>query len=190
MFPSQRRRVIAALIAVTVAVCFVTGCWNPVDPPQKPPDPLQYYAFCDSAWKVLWNLEYAYQSRDITHYMACFRADFEFHLLECDWANYWGGPEIDTWWGLDLEEQFHDAMFGFVDDIDLTLSGTSEWPWTGDSTGQSLELQRTFSLKVYYTIPGSPFEGSQASGSAAFVCRTDTVTGEWYIWMWFDQSET
>jgi hypothetical protein len=80
-------------------------------------------------------------------------------------------------------------MFGFVDQIELTLSGTSEWPWYGDSTGQSLELPRTFDLKVYYTIPGSPYEGSQASGQAVFVCRQDP-DGEWYIWKWFDQSET
>ena len=157
-------------------------------PPGETPPP-QYYDPCDSAWKVLKNLEYAYQARDLTHYMGCFRNDFEFHLLEVDWGYYYGGSEIDTWWGLDLEEQFHDTMFKFVDDIDLTLSGTAEWPWSGDSTGQSWELQRTFDLKVYYTMAGSPYQGSQASGVAIFVCRPDSI-GEWYIWKWFDQSET
>jgi hypothetical protein len=189
MFMPERRRVTAAVFAATAAVCITVGCWNPVDPPQGLPPPPQYYEFCDSAWKVLKNLEYSYQSKDLDHYLSCFRDDFEFHLLEVDWDYYYGGPVLDTWWGLDLEEEFHEAMFGFVDVIDLTLSGTVEWPWSGDSTGQSLELQRTFELKVYYTLPGSPYEGSQASGTALFICRSDS-TGEWYIWKWFDQSET
>ena len=46
-----------------------------------------------------------------------------------------------------------------------------------------------FDLKIYYSIPGSPYEGYQASGSALFICRPD-LNDDWYIWMWFDQSET
>jgi hypothetical protein len=178
------------VLAVVTGVSILAGCWNPVNPTNVPPSPPPYYTFCDSAWKVIKNLEYSYQARDIVHYMACFRSDFEFHLLEVDWANYWGSAEIDTWWGLDVEEEFHIAMFDFVDDIELELSGIAEWPWSPDSTGQSWELPRTFTLKVYYTVPGSPWTGSQASGSALFICRADTSTGEWYIWQWFDQSET
>ena len=178
------------VLAVVTGVSVLAGCWNPVNPTYSPPSGPAYYSFCDSAWKVIKNLEYAYQAKDIEHYTACFREDFEFHLLEVDWANYWGGPEEDTWWGLDVEEEFHIAMFDFVDDIELELSGIAEWPWSPDSTGQSWELPRTFTLKVYYTVQGSPWTGSQASGTALFICRTDTSTGEWYIWQWFDQSET
>jgi hypothetical protein len=184
------RAIWTALLAVGIAVLAASGCWNPVDPPQGGGSGVQYYEFCDSAWKVLKNLEYSYQSKDLDHYLSCFRDDFEFHLLEVDWDDYDGDGIIDEYWGLDLEDAFHEAMFGFVDVIDLTLSGTAEWPWPGDSTFQSWELQRTFSLKVYYTIPGSPYEGSQASGTALFICRKDTTTGEWYIWQWYDQSET
>jgi hypothetical protein len=184
-----RTAFIAALSAVVAALA-VSGCWNPVDPEQGGGGGPEYYTFCDSAWKVIKNLEFAYQAKDLDHYLACFRSDFEFHLLEVDWDDYDGDGIIDEYWGRDLEEQFHESMFGFVDNIDLTFSGNAEWPWSGDSTGQSLELPRTFDLKVYYTIPGSPYEGSQASGQAIFICRTDTTTGEWYIWMWFDQSET
>ena len=180
-----------AVLAVGIATLLAaSGCWNPVDPEVGGGGGVQYYDPCDSAWKVLKNLEYAYQSKDLDHYLGCFMSDFEFHLLEVDWDDYNGDGVIDEYWGLDLEEEFHDAMFDFVDDIELTLSGTAEWPWSGDSTGQSWELQRTFDLKVWYTVPGSPWEGSQASGTAVFICRTDSTTGEWYIWKWFDQSET
>lgn len=186
---SAPRRLVLTLAAASVAAALAaTGCWNPVNPTQGDPDTPEYYTLCDSAWKVVKNLEYAYQARDLEHYLDCFRDDFEFHLLEVDWADYDGDGIIDEYWGLDLEEQFHEAMFDFVNEIDLTLSGTSEWQWYGDSTGQSYELDRTFDLKVYYTIPGSPYEGSQASGQAQFICRPDS-TGEWYIWQWWDYSE-
>jgi len=186
----RRMKTGPVVLVVVAGVSILAGCWNPVDPDPGSGSGFQYYTFCDSAWKVLKNLEYSYLSRDIDHYMACFRDDFEFHLLEVDWADYDGDGIIDQYWGHDLEEAFSTSMFDFVDDIDLGLSGTAEWPWSGDSTGQSWELQRTFSLKVYYTIPGSPYDGSQASGTALFICRTDTSTGEWYIWQWYDQSET
>jgi hypothetical protein len=186
---SPRRLALCVITASVAAVLTSSGCWNPVNPATGDPDTPEYYTNVDSAWKVVKNLEYAYQARDLDHYMDCFRDDFEFHLLEVDWDDYDGDGVIDEYWGLDLEEQFHEAMFGFVDEIDLTLTGISEWPWSGDSTGQSLELDRTFDLKVYYTIPGSPYEGSQASGQAMFICRPDS-SGQWYIWQWFDLSET
>ncbi len=187
----HRSAVRTAVLSVVMATLLAaSGCWNPVDPEVGGGSGVQYYNPCDSAWKVLKNLEYAYQSKDLDHYLACFRSDFEFHLLEVDWDDYNGDGIIDEYWGRDLEEEFHEAMFGFVDDIELTLDGTASWPWSGDSTGQSWELQRTFELKVWYTLPGSPWEGSQASGMAIFICRTDTTTGEWYIWKWYDQSET
>jgi len=145
-------------------------------PPWVPPD---------SAWKVVENLEYAYNTMDLDLYMSCFRDDFEFHLLECGWPP----PPPPEPWGYSTEEAIHDSMFGYVNDIDLTFSGSAEWLWSGDSTGQSWELQRMFDLKVYYSIPGSPYEGYQASGTTLFICRCDD-NGDWYIWMWFDQSET
>lgn len=175
------------LIAVSATSLIVSGCWNPFSPETGTGEEFQYYNPVDSAWKALENLEYAYISRDIDHYLDCFRDDFEFHLLQVDWDDYDGDGIIDEYWGLDLEEEFHEIMFNNVNSIELTLSGTQQAPWTGDSTGQSLQLTRTFDLKVYTNEAQS--QGYRASGDALFICRQDS-TGEWYIWQWWDQSET
>jgi len=132
---------------------------------------------------VVENIEYAYNAKALSYYMSCFREDFIFHL-----APPWGQSQ-DSTWGFEVEEQFHEAMFGFVDDIDLEFTGSAEYPWSGDSTGQSLALQRSFDLEVYFVIPGSPWEGVQASGLALFICRPDS-NGNWYVWQWWDYSDT
>jgi hypothetical protein len=79
-------------------------------------------------------------------------------------------------------------MFNNVSSIDLSLDGNQESPWNGDPTGQSYQLLRTFDLKVYTNTAQS--NGYRAAGSALFICRPDTNTGEWYIWQWWDQSDT
>ncbi len=182
-------RINALIVSAVITAVIVSGCWNPFSPDTNPdPPPPQYHVPVDSAYKVLENLEYAYISRDIGHYLACFRDDFEFHLQEIDWDDYDGDGTVDTYWGLDLEEQFHILMFNNVSSISLTLSGTQQSIWTGDSTGLSLQLPRTFDLKVYTNEAQS--EGYRASGSALFICREDSSTGEWYIWQWWDLSDT
>ncbi len=181
-------RINTLIVSAVITAIIVSGCWNPFSPDSEPgPPPVQYHVPVDSAYKALENLQFAYISRDIGHYLACFRDDFEFHLQEIDWDDYNGDGVIDEYWGLDLEEDFHISMFNSsnVTTIDLTLSGISEYPWSGDSTGLSLQLDRTFDLKVY-TIEG----GYRASGTALFICREDTSSGEWYIWQWWDLSDT
>ncbi len=184
---SGKTRINTLIVSFIITAVIVSGCWNPFSPKTGDPVEVQYWDPVDSAYKVLENLQYAYISRDIGHYLACFRDDFEFHLLEIDWADYTGNGVIDEYWGLDLEEEFHISMFQStnVTTIDLVLSGTSEYPWTGDPTGQSLQLDRTFNLKVY-----TPDGGYIASGTALFICREDTSSGEWYIWQWWDLSDT
>lgn len=174
-----------ALISIIAAVVLVAGCWNPFSPDTQPGDTLQYYEPLDSAWKVLKNLEFAYISRDIDHYTALLRDDFEFFLLETDWDDYDGDGITDQSWGIDKEEQVHAAMFNNVAAIELTLQGEQEMQWAGDPTGQSLALPRTFDLKVY--LDDAHSTGFRASGTALFICRPDSL-GEWYIWQWFDQS--
>ena len=179
---------IKAISISCLAIVLISACWNPFAPDTTPGEEYQYYKPCDSAYKVLKNLEYAYLSRDIDHYLACFRDDFEFHLLECDYYDYDGDGVDDTFWGLDLEEEFHVAMFNTVCSIELVLSGTSQQPWTGDPQGIAQQLQRTFDLKVYLDASGTT--GYRAAGSATFICRPDSTTGEWYVYMWFDNSDT
>jgi hypothetical protein len=183
------KRIKICIISAVITAVIVSGCWNPFSPQTDPnPEVQQYHNPVDSAYKVLENLEYAYTSRDIVHYLNCFRDDFEFHLMEIDWDDYDGDGTIDTYWGLDQEEAFHILMFNNVSSIDLSLDGNQESPWNGDPTGQSYQLLRTFDLKVYTNTAQS--NGYRATGSALFICRPDTNTGEWYIWQWWDQSDT
>jgi len=186
---SVNTRINTLIVSAVVTAVIVSGCWNPFSPSTDPvPPTVQYHVPVDSAYKALENLQYAYVSRDIDHYLDCFRDDFEFHLQEIDWDDYDGDGVIDEYWGLDMEEEFHIKMFDNVFSIDLTLSGTQQSPWTGDSTGQALQLSRTFDLKVYTNEAHS--QGFMASGSALFICRVDSSTGEWYIWQWWDNSST
>jgi hypothetical protein len=115
--------------------------------------------------------------------MDCFREDFTYRAVPL-----WGQQHPDSCWFYDIEEHFHEGMFGFVDGIDLEFTGNSEYPWTGDSTGQTPALERYFDMDVYYTVPGPPYEGSCASGSVLFVCRPDS-NGDWYVWQWRDYSD-
>lgn len=178
----------ALLIAIS-GFLVLTGCLFSPESDDNPAPPPLYYSPADSAWKVVANLQMAYENRDHDHYMQCFRDDFEFHLLEQDWDDYNGDGIIDTYWGLDREDEFHEAMFNGVELIELTFTGNQQYPWMGDPTNESLCLPRTFDLKVYTSIGGpGGVEGWRASGSAQFICRTDS-SGEWYIWQWFDESE-
>ena len=179
---SAASAVLGAAIAVSAA-----GCWNPFNPDDDPdPSELQYYDFCDSAYKVIENLKYAYMTLDIDLYVSCFRDDFEFHLLEVDWADYNGDSIIDTYWGLDLEEAFNENVFENSENIELTFLGNQEYEWSGAEPGQGyLELPRNFDLYVYTNSAGT--EGFHAQGLARFVCRPDS-TGEYYIYRWFDES--
>ena len=171
----------ATTISLISVLVVLIACSSVVDPPSGT-WPGGYYE-PDSDWKVVENLEYAYNAKDLSHYMSCFREDFVFHLSPlCS-------QPPDTTWDFDVEQQFHEAMFGFVDDIDLEFTGNMEYIWSGDSTGQSLVLERDFLLKVYYMIPGSSWEGAQASGIALFICRPDS-NGNWYVWQWWDFSDT
>jgi len=175
------------IVSLLITVAALSACWNPFTPETQPSPGIQYHNPVDSAYKVLENLEYAYRNREIVHYLDCFRDDFEFHLQEVDWFDYNDDGIIDTYWGLDQEEAFHILMFNNVSSIDLSLSGTQESPWTGDPTGESYKLPRTFDLKVYTDEAHS--NGFRAAGSALFICRPDTNTGEWYIWQWWDESD-
>ncbi len=171
-----------ALLALAAAV-LLTGCWNPFSPDSGDGGQDQvYHEFCDSAYKVLENLELAYKSMDLDHYLMCFRDDFEFFLLETDWADYDGDGQTDQSWGLDLEEQFHEVLFegGEVDQITLTLNIPQGVPY-----GDGKLFQCDFQLKVYQGEGGY-----QASGQADFICKQDSTSGEWLIWQWYDYSDT
>jgi hypothetical protein len=177
----KKQRIVVVVSAFT-AVLMTLGCLTGPDdsPPLQTP-----WETLDSAWKVVDNLVLAYNTMDLDLYMSCFREDFEFHLLEYQWGGGYG--KQDSFWGYWTEELYHTNMFSNAFGIELTFAGNSQSPWTGDSTGMSLQLSRTFDLKVYTDEAQS--QGYLASGSALFICREDS-TGEWYIWQWWDLSDT
>ncbi|MCK5115297.1 MAG: hypothetical protein KAR44_01775 [Candidatus Aegiribacteria sp.] len=180
---SKKHNSMAAIASVLTALLLSMACLTGPSSSALPSAPWEPV---DSAWKAIENLEYAYETKDLDLYMSCFREDFEFHLL---WYNPHGSSaKQDSFWGYAAEEQIHMNMFAAVPLIELILSGTSEYPWTGDSTGQSYQLDRTFNLKVYTSM--FPAQGYMASGSTLFICRPDTTDDQWYVWHWWDLSDT
>lgn len=172
----QFRIIIPLIISLVIGSGCISGPDSPVTPAPTPwEDP-------DSAWKVIENLELAYITMDLELYMSCFREDFEFTYFDFTLPEPW-----TISWGYDTEEEKHQNMFTSVPDIDLVLTGDFQSPWTGDSTGASLQLTRTFDLKLY--DDSTQTSGIRATGQALFICRQDSA-GIWYVWLWYDQSDT
>ncbi|MCD4776516.1 MAG: hypothetical protein K8S15_10775 [Candidatus Aegiribacteria sp.] len=173
------------IISATVSAILISvACTDTTGPvgkaPQGPP-----WSPVDSSWKIIDNLEFSYNIRDVDLYMSCFREDFEFHplLVGSLWCE---SARQDSCWGYEFEELCHQNMFESTDSIELVVDGNHVTPWTGDSTGQSYALQRVFELTVYTEQAQAGYY--RAMGSSVFVCRQDS-TGEWYVWQWYDLSE-
>ncbi len=147
------------------------------------------YQTAETPEKLLENFTLSYETRNIDEYLHCLHDDFEFILLEVDWADYNGDDIIDHSWGRDLEEEFTTSMFmsDSAQNIELTLNGTSNTEYYGDPTGATRQLVRSFELKVYFVEDGVQV-GHRASGEAIFLCRPDE-NGEYRIWQWTDLSE-
>ncbi len=150
-----------------------------------------YYSPVDTPEKLLSNFQLAYQTKNLDAYMDCLHEEFEFRLLEVDWADYTGNGEIDESWGRDMEESYTGNMFASskAEVIELTLDGNTQTVWYGDSTGTTLQLVKSFDLKVYYYDPIGEVQGSHALGDAVFLCKPN-AEGNYQIWRWIDQSET
>ena len=175
---SGRRTVTTILVVLPliIAACSSTIGLDPSaqGPPWIPPD---------SAWKVVENLEYAWCTQDIELVFNSLDEAFEHRLLEEDWDDYNGDGIIDEYWDKYFELAFTEEIFNAADSIYMDISGTAEWPWSGDSTGQCLELQRSVYLEIHY-----PDSVEASSLTVVFVCRPDR-DGTWFIWLLFDQSE-
>lgn len=156
----------------------------PVDDPDK-----DVFQTADSPEKLLENFVLSYESRNIDGYLSCIHDEFEFILLEVDWADYDGDGIIDHSWGRDIEENFTAGMFqsDSAEVIELILNGTGNTQWYGDPTGETRQLTRSFELKVYFWEGGSQV-GFRAQGDAIFLCRPDG-NGIYTIWQWTDLSE-
>lgn len=127
------RLILACLLVILLCSCGsdATG----ISPPVLPHDPV------DAAWKAVENFEYAYDTQDIALVLAILDTDFMHHLDEEDWADYDGDGIIDTFFDLELEQLFTEYLFDAAEEIEMTFTGDDEWVWSGDTTGQSLELR-------------------------------------------------
>lgn len=177
------------MTVVTLALVGSACLFSPNKGKNKTPS--MYHSPVDTPVKLLENFVLAYQTKNINAYMDCLHGEFEFKLLEVDWDDYTGNGEIDESWGRDLEELYTGNMFASQDaeEINLTLEGNNETIWFGDSTGTTLQLVRSFNLKVYFTEPNGTINGFQAVGQAVFLCKPN-ADGDYVIWRWEDQSET
>ena len=184
--PALQRRAFIDRSMLMACCCSMLACgWNPLtDDPD--PDPIMYYQNPDSAWKVLANLQYSYRTRDVDLYSECFSEDFEFFMPEEFWADYDGDGLLDSCWGVDVELAITEAMFESVDLVELSLVGSSESLWSGDSTGTTWQLSRGFNLVIYPSLV--PADSLSAYGMQEFLLRPDSA-GIFHIWKWWDYSD-
>jgi len=181
----------------TIRTCslfiFVTGAQLSVGcifaPPPVNDDNPTLFQTADTPEILMENFVLSYETRNTDEYLHCLHDDFEFILLEVDWADYNGDGIIDQSWGRDKEEEFTTGMFNSPEAqvIELMLNGTSNTEYYGDPTGATRQLVRSFELKVYFVEDGVQV-GHRASGEAIFLCRPDQ-NGEYRIWQWTDLSE-
>ncbi|HPJ28637.1 MAG TPA: hypothetical protein PLM22_06850 [Candidatus Sabulitectum sp.] len=181
----------------TIRTCslfiFVTGAQLSVGcifaPPPVNDDNPTLFQTADTPEILMENFVLSYETRNTDEYLHCLHDDFEFILLEVDWADYNGDGIIDQSWGRDKEEEFTTGMFNSPEAqvIELMLNGTSNTEYYGDPTGATRQLVRSFELKVYFVEDGVQV-GHRASGEAIFLCRPDE-NGEYRIWQWTDLSE-
>ncbi len=150
----------------------------------------QYNSPVDTPTKLMENFLLSYQTKNIDAYMECLHEEFEFVLLEIDWEDYTGNGEIDESWGIDIEENMTGSMFSssHAEVVDLTLDGNIESTWYGDSTLVTIQLVRSFDLKVYYYEDGAQ-KGFHALGDAYFLVKPNE-DGDYQIWRWTDRSQT
>lgn len=160
-------------ISVLAMSCMIIACGSN---PQGITPPPVYYENPDSTWKVIWNLRSAYQNLDLEHYIGCFRDDFEFHFVS--------DPPLWDYWGLDVEEAFHEAMFEATEIDSIRLSIEISYEVESTSIPNGIECGCPFSLQVY----ADSGDGYWASGQAVFTLLEDS-TGVWQIVMWFDYSD-
>ena len=180
------------LLVVTVLTMILVGSACLFNPEEKQTGgDTGFYSPVDSAYKVIANFELAYETKNMAAYMECLHDEYEFKLLEVDWDDYDGDGIIDESWGLDIEEAMTENMFTSTsaEIIELTLEGNSESVWYGDPSGETLQLVRSFELKVYFYDDEGVQQGFRAAGQAIFLCKPND-DGDYVIWQQQDLSET
>ncbi len=180
----------ALIITIMSLTLAGSACLFSPDPDPGDPSGDDYHSPVDTPAKLMDNFLLSYQTKNINAYMECLHEEFEFVLLETDWEDYTGNGEIDESWGRDIEEDMTGSMFSSpqAEIVDLSLNGTTETVWYGDVTGATIQLVKSFDLKVYW-YDGGEQDGFHALGDAVFLVKPNE-DGDYQIWRWTDLSET
>jgi hypothetical protein len=110
---------LALLIIVIIGAFAAAGCIFSPEPPDEGPgeDPV----VPDSPENVIYNLEIAYNKRDINLYKQCLSPQFTFYFNPIDVGNDVNGYEIPTSWGYEEDWTATQNMFTFAYDISMWL---------------------------------------------------------------------
>lgn len=159
--------VIAALGLLMAASC---GDSPTIVPPVLPHDPV------DTASKALENFQHSVNVRDIGLLAETLDEDFGWYLFdESMWDDYNGDGIVDTCFPRDYTVQLFDDLFENSTVLGMAMAGTSETPWYGDSTGQTMQCVR---VVEFISEPDSMFFTGTADW--IFLARPDNA-GEYRI---------
>jgi len=138
----------------------------------------------NECWKALENFEYSYNTLDIPLLTATLDQEFQWVLAEKDWDDYNGDGIIDSSFTRDMYLSFSSDLFADAETVELTLDGSGEEVWSGDTTGQTVVCVRSFTLKVEY--PGKARTISY--GEWSILVRPDS-TDDWNLFRVTDITE-
>lgn len=168
------------LVPLITLILIIAACGDTagITTPVLPHSPV------NQCWKALENFEYSYNTSDITLLDATLDLDFQWVLAETDWDDYNGDGIIDTCFTRDMYLSMTSDLFTGAETIELTLEGSGEVVWPGDSTGQTIESVRSFNLEVMY--PDS--SGFVSQGEWSILARPDS-TDDWNLFRVTDLTE-
>jgi len=170
-------KTLRAFLILAFAALLLTGCWNPFKPKVVP-----YSAGgLGQEERLLVELQYAYNTKDIVRYTDLLADTFRFRFADLD-SEYRKSKNIPLpYWGKSDEEASARGLFANADQIDLRIDAGDWQTNSGDPSGLSLKTRR------YYTLDIQPLpEVGEAQGWATFIIQRD-VNGAWKIVRWDDE---
>lgn len=145
------------------------------------PDPV------DEGWKAVENYEHSFNTKDLALLEETLDPTFEFWLPEEEWDDYNGDGIVDTVLTKEMYLQFVSSLFDTYELVELYLEGDNEDVWYGDTTGETLQLARSFQKKAYNWVGGEQ-EGFAEQGTILFLSKPD-ISGSWRITSVTEQTE-
>lgn len=175
---SSHVRPITAVILVALIALILAGCWNPFKPKVVP-----YSAGgLGQEERLMIDLQYAYNTKDIVRYINLLADTFRFRFADLDSA-YRKSKNIQLpYWGKSDEEASARGLFANADQIALRIDAGQWQPNSGDPSGLSLKTRRYYTLDIQPTPP----EVGNAAGYATFIIQRDE-RGTWRIVRWDDE---